>query len=208
VCFGVANQRGCCGSCCRHRMWQYDHHGCCDVVTPGTCANDFSVVRKWTATDKCGNAKSTSQTITVKDDVGPTIGTIPGPAGPFQCGSELAAFLVPSLTFSDNCDGDGLVTATSADTRATGACVNDFTRTYTWSKTDSCGNQATAKTMAVIVKDTTAPSIGELPTNPGPFQCESNLASYNVPTLSFSDNCEGTGTVTATSARCPWCVCE
>ena len=39
-----------------------------EVLTPGACANDFSIVRTWTFIDNSGNQSSISQTITVKDD--------------------------------------------------------------------------------------------------------------------------------------------
>src|SRR5206468_11179827 len=38
-----------------------------DSTTTGTCANDYSVTRTWTATDACHNSSTASQTITVVD---------------------------------------------------------------------------------------------------------------------------------------------
>src|SRR5439155_18871603 len=40
-----------------------------DGTTAGSCANNYSVTRTWTATDKCGNSATASQTINVIDNV-------------------------------------------------------------------------------------------------------------------------------------------
>src|SRR5260221_2278472 len=42
-----------------------------DVSTPGSCAGNYSVTRTWTATDKCGNSSTASQTINVQDATAP-----------------------------------------------------------------------------------------------------------------------------------------
>src|SRR5262249_6161785 len=48
-----------------------------DQTIAGTCANKFVVKRTYTATDACGNHSSLTQTITVNDDTGPVITSIP-----------------------------------------------------------------------------------------------------------------------------------
>src|SRR5207247_2080099 len=50
-----------------------------DVTTPGTCAQNYSITRTWTATDHCGNSSMASQTIHVVDTHAPVISTLPGP---------------------------------------------------------------------------------------------------------------------------------
>src|SRR5205814_10325568 len=37
-----------------------------DVNTPGTCAQNYSITRTWTAKDACGNTSTSSQTIHVE----------------------------------------------------------------------------------------------------------------------------------------------
>ena len=44
-----------------------------DVTTPGNCAGNYSVTRRWTATDDCGNTSTATQTISVRDAVAPVI---------------------------------------------------------------------------------------------------------------------------------------
>ncbi|MGH8247263.1 MAG: hypothetical protein ACREUU_12635, partial [Gammaproteobacteria bacterium] len=51
-----------------------------DVTTPGSCPQEYSVTRTWTATDPCGNSSTASQTITVEDNTAPVISTLPGPS--------------------------------------------------------------------------------------------------------------------------------
>jgi hypothetical protein len=51
-----------------------------DVTTPGSCPQEYSVTRTWTATDDCGNSSTASQTISVTDDTAPVIGS-PVPVG-------------------------------------------------------------------------------------------------------------------------------
>src|SRR5204862_3054861 len=51
-----------------------------DSTTNGTCANDYSVTRTWTATDGCHNSSTASQTNTVEDTHAPDISPLPPPS--------------------------------------------------------------------------------------------------------------------------------
>src|SRR4029434_3911820 len=44
-----------------------------DVITPGSCANRYTIARTYHATDVCGNSSSMTQTITVNDQTAPSI---------------------------------------------------------------------------------------------------------------------------------------
>src|SRR5204862_5740595 len=50
-----------------------------DVTTPGPCPATFTTTRTWTAVDDCGNTKTGSQAITVRDITAPTISPLPAP---------------------------------------------------------------------------------------------------------------------------------
>ena len=104
-----------------------------DVTTPGTCANNFTVTRTWTAVDVCGNSATASQTITVNDNVPPTISGVP-PAANYTCAADVPVGSITSVTASDNCAGT--VTVTVNDVTTPGTCANNFTVTRTWTAVD------------------------------------------------------------------------
>jgi gliding motility-associated-like protein len=83
-----------------------------DNTLPGTCPQEYSATRTWTATDCAGNTATASQTISVEDNTPPTWTTLPGALdASLDCGDETgitnALNLVPEAT--DNC---GNVTVT------------------------------------------------------------------------------------------------
>ncbi|MFK8163859.1 MAG: gliding motility-associated C-terminal domain-containing protein [Lewinella sp.] len=48
-----------------------------DEITPGSCANNFTVEREWRIFDDCGNSNSFTQSLTVIDTTGPVLVTAP-----------------------------------------------------------------------------------------------------------------------------------
>jgi len=47
-----------------------------DTTTPGTCPNEFTIAREFTASDACGNENQQTQSITVRDTTPPTITSV------------------------------------------------------------------------------------------------------------------------------------
>jgi hypothetical protein len=123
-----------------------------DVMTPGSCPQEYSVTRTWTATDACGNSATASQTITVEDNTPPVISGV-GPGGSVECPDE-PVFSDP--TASDECDPDP--TLTYDDVMTPGSCPQEYSVTRTWTATDACGNTATAS-QTINVEDNTPPVI-------------------------------------------------
>ena len=71
------------------------------VITPGSCGNDFNMVRTWTFGDVCGNTAAVSQTLDVLDDIAPVI-TCP-PDGSYETATASDNCTSPvSPTFTDN----------------------------------------------------------------------------------------------------------
>src|SRR5690606_37084029 len=71
-----------------------------DIVTAGSCANNYTIARTWTATDECGLRTSYTQIITVEDTKAPTVIT------PFDIVLNVSCTNVPeipALQFTDHC---------------------------------------------------------------------------------------------------------
>ncbi|MHC4445123.1 MAG: HYR-like domain-containing protein, partial [Planctomycetota bacterium] len=118
-----------------------------DSITPGSCPQEKTITRKWTAKDACGNSSSEDQIITVIDTIAPVLSEHPSDAT-VECDAVPAA---PKVTATDNCDTDVPVLF---DEKSTGACPEIITRT--WTATDDCGNSV-SHTQTLTVVDTTAP---------------------------------------------------
>ncbi len=97
---------------------------------------NYTINRKWTALDECGNASEYIQTIIVQDIKGPVI--LANPSASISC---LTYDLHPDslyIRFSDQCSK---VFASFKDTLITAACTSGIDRNY--SLKDVCGNTTT-----------------------------------------------------------------
>ena len=102
-----------------------------DSIQPGDCPQEYTILRIHTATDACGNADSTIQTIQLVDTVAPQFVAL----DPFVQ-SDCSMFLTPLAEAVDSC---GEVDLTFASFSAYGAEVpGQLIRLYT--ATDACGN--------------------------------------------------------------------
>ncbi|MEZ4891584.1 MAG: HYR domain-containing protein [Saprospiraceae bacterium] len=112
---------------------------------------DTSVVL--TVTDSCGNTSSCSMNIQTKESTPPEIHcpqdtTIYGfitPNG--QC---IAPYFAPSISATDNCDNNVLVTNNA------GTLLSEGTNTITYTATDDCENQSNCSYVVTVVCDTCA----------------------------------------------------
>ncbi len=117
-----------------------------------TCANNYTLVRRWTATDACGNTSSAEQEIIIADTQAPTIIGVPT-STTVECG---AIPTVPTnITATDNCDAT--IVVGFEEVESTGGCAGN-TITRTWTATDACNNTSTL-TQVITVEDTTPPSL-------------------------------------------------
>jgi hypothetical protein len=152
-----------------------------ETTIPGTCADDYSITRAFTATDDCGNATSATQTIAIVDTTSPIL-TIPADYTA-ECSDEHPML---EATATDNC---GVVTITVVETTIAGVCAGDYSITRAFTATDECGN-ATSATQTIAIVDTTSPIL----TIPADYTAE---CSDDQPMLeaTATDNC---GVVTIT----------
>ncbi len=159
-------------------------------ITNQTCANRFTVVRNYRATDECGNSAACSQFITVNDQTPPSI-TCPA-STTVSCASNVPAPATTSVTASDNCGGTPTVTLLN-EVITNQTCANRFTVIRNYRATDECGNSA-ACSQFITVNDQTAPSI--ICPASTTVSCASNVPAPNTASVTASDNCGGTPTIT------------
>ena len=123
---------------------------------PGGCASSYTLVRRFTATDACGNTATAEQRITVTDSGGPTLVGLPADVT-IGCADTLPT---ARPTATDACDDE--VAITESRERVDGACPGDYRVVRTWTATDDCGNTAVG-TQTVTVRDDRAPVFADVP---------------------------------------------
>ncbi len=125
---------------------------------PGSCAGESFLTRVFIASDACGNTRTASQLITVRDRTAPMFAGVP-PGLTIECGAEEPTGLP---TASDACDDSPSITVVSK--AVPGACVGESILTRIFTVTDACGNSSTAS-QVVTVRDRTRPRLVSVPRN-------------------------------------------
>jgi hypothetical protein len=132
-----------------------------DITTPGTCAGSYTRTKTWKAVDASGNESGIkSQTITVRDNTAPVLGT-PGANATIDC-PNTPVFTPPTAT--DACDPNPRIIEVS-DVATPGSCSGSYTRTKTWKAVDACGNESGTQSQTITVRDNTAPAISDAGAN-------------------------------------------
>jgi len=152
----------------------------------GTCGG--TITRTWTYTDACGNVSSTTQTITINDTQNPVFDAPPANIT-VECIGDVPA--MTNLGWTDNCDGSGTVAGTDGPLVG-GTCGGTITRTWTY--TDVCGNIGSS-TQTITVNDTQAPVFDPAPADIT-VECIGDVPAMT--NLDWTDNCDGSGTVSGT----------
>jgi HYR domain/Secretion system C-terminal sorting domain len=129
-----------------------------DIINSQTCANRFTILRTYRATDACGNFTECTQTIIVNDQTAPVI-TCPADIVVNTTGTNCTAIVNYNVTATDNC---GTVTITTS--QASGTAFPIGVTTVTARATDACGNTSTC-TFTVRVVDSNLPVITAQPVN-------------------------------------------
>ena len=123
-----------------------------ETTQPGSCPQNFSLVRTWTATDDCGNQSSVSQTINVSDTEAPTFDNIPTDLV-LDCTDGLPD--PNDVAVTDGCDTEPTISVTTTILTGTDVCTGvQYQRTYEAS--DACGNTVSAQQI-ITVTDNTPP---------------------------------------------------
>ena len=118
-------------------------------IVGNTCGG--TITRTWTYTDACGNTGTATQVITINDTQNPVMAAPPA-AVTVECVGDVPP--MTDLGWTDNCDGNGIVTGTDGPLVG-GGCGGTITRTWTY--TDACGNTSST-TQVITVDDTTPPT--------------------------------------------------
>lgn len=164
-----------------------DYEHCDDfpfVKVLGTCKNEYTVKRTWTATDHAGNSLSDSQIITVVDDKPPTLHPIPPPTISFDCHHDPA----PEIIARDNCD-IYVEEPDYKEKKHKGSCPENYYLIRKWVATDACGNSVSAS-QTVWVSDSETP-IMELPPPDTTYPCDAYNSIPGPDVLECNDNCDG-----------------
>ncbi|MBA6152592.1 HYR-like domain-containing protein [Gelidibacter maritimus] len=163
------------------------------------------VTRTFSVTDACDQTASSTQIITIENDVPPTL-VIPQDEI-VECGDLTDPSATGTAIVSDSC---GNVEITFSDVITPGACEGEYAINRTWTATDTCGNVATA-VQTISVQDTIAPVFAALPADstiecsvtPEFAQAVATDACDSDLTLTFEDittpgTCEGEFAITRT----------
>ncbi|MBK6932233.1 MAG: hypothetical protein IPH12_15770, partial [Saprospirales bacterium] len=152
----------------------------------GPCPDHYTLLRRWTATDNCGNTRTAEQAITIQDTSKPVFTSVPA-------GITVSCSAIPpagSPTATDNCDA-AVAISYNGETRVNGACTDNYTLIRRWTAADNCGNTATAE-QALVVQDLTPPVFTFIPVN-ATVNCEA-IPSLGTPLA--TDNCDGNVAIT------------
>ncbi len=164
-----------------------------DVITPGACANRFTLARTYVATDACGNSSSRTQTITVSQVTPPTIVTFPNDAT-YSCANTVPSADDRLVSAIDGCgSGTGIVISHFSDSVSVSNCVNRFTVSRTYVATDACGNSS-SKSQTILVTGTTPPTITGFPVD-ATYTCAGSVPVPDDTLVAATNGCGGSSGV-------------
>jgi Secretion system C-terminal sorting domain len=163
----------------------------------GNCSNNYTLSRRWKATDACGNAANLSQTITVEDNIPPVLEK-PIYNKEVSCG-ETPVFDAP--VFSEKCGAVNLVIENETVQNPT--CTNGlFIQKRTWKAMDMCGNITVATQILTQLADNEPPVLETKLTNKQ-LTCGEN-ADFDTPI--FKDKCGNLTITTEDKQDTPNCA--
>ena len=160
-----------------------------DITTSRSCANSYTITRKWTAKDACENSSFATQIITIQDTEAPVFTSL------VPVHLVVSCDVIPKPETIQAVDNCGTVNIIFSETKEEGACSSNFTLKRKWTAHDSCGNISNIL-QEIIVSDTEPPKMVV------PFEDEINVSCDQIPplpTLEFVDNCSGIDQIVAPS---------
>ncbi|GEM_PF-1160477 len=146
-----------------------------DEITAGACANESVITRTWTVTDVDNNTDQCVQTITITDNIAPSI-TCPVDIA-VQFGESTDPSNTGTATADDNCSGTVSISFVDA--------VNGNVITRTWTASDDCGNSTNCN-QTITIEGSAGPEI----TCPGDIavDCSASIDPANTGTATATDD--------------------
>ncbi|PHN08019.1 hypothetical protein, partial [Flavilitoribacter nigricans] len=150
---------------------------------PGSCVNEYTVTRTWTATDDCGNTTTATQTINVFDNTDPVI---------LNAGKTNATCdnipLPSSVTATDNCSPAPTLTYTES-INPIGNCsgFKYYEITRNWTATDACGNSVSTS-QKISISESNTPPVIVCPPNTS-VSCPANIPNPDLSSVTAYDDC-------------------
>ncbi len=156
-----------------------------ETQTNGSCPDEFTLTRTWSAVDDCANDVTAMQLVSVDDTTPPTI-NCPAHAS-LECPADTSVSAQGSATGADNCSTPSI---SSSDSTMQG-CGTTETITRTWTAMDDCSNSAACDQYVAVV-DTTAPTmtVDTTPITVTDTNCDGSEI-VTLPTGTANDACDG-----------------
>ncbi|MBT5147645.1 MAG: hypothetical protein HOM41_03720, partial [Flavobacteriales bacterium] len=148
-----------------------------EFIVEGSCDNEYTSFRSWTATDCAGYSVTYEQIITVSDNIAPTLDV---PADMNVTCDAVADAEFGDATSYDNC---GESTISVVEVIVDGACQGSYEIHRTFTATDDCGNSSSGLQTITVVDDV-APEL-VLPDD-YTVECSDNIV---LAPANASDNC-------------------
>ena len=166
-----------------------------ESIVPGNCANNYTAVTTYTASDVCGNTASIAFTVNYNDTTAPVWSADNLAAFTYEC-DQNAEVVQPIAT--DVCSTvDYLYTDGPVNSNG---CTGSFVRS--WIASDACGNATAAFDQTITFEDTTEPVLVGCP---GDVTLSCDAAVPAAAEVTATDNCDQNVTVSLveTCINCP-----
>jgi len=117
---------------------------------PGSCDDQYTIVRLWIADDGCGNTANVSQTVHVQDNAAPRMTAVEADK---TVDSQIV--IVPcEVETVDQCDSSASLLF--SETKYLEGCDYNYSLVHSWAAVDDCGNEAT-QSQNITVNDENPP---------------------------------------------------
>ncbi len=165
-----------------------------DFTNQNGCNSTGQILRKWTATDACGNSSECVQTIAISDNVAPSM-TCPAPLT-VGCDNGINPKLTGEPSAIDNCTPGELLKFSYTDIiEGKIDCSGYGTVTRTWLVEDLCGNVSSC-VQIINVEPINGPKIicpGDLT-----IGCDESLEPSNTGVATATTDCQKPGEIAIT----------